>query len=730
MTRERFNFLDYTLFVLILVIFAILSFVFQVNQIFSFDQTQMLIKGYHAALTGEYLPFGNEASTTGNLPGSLSSFVIGFPFHVYFHAYSPIYFQIFLRIIAILFFANGLAQIFSKKLVLAGTCLFALSTWTLMQGMLYNPAYLPVGACAFFCALTHIRNDNENRVSAFGRVFWSMLAVLGIGWCLQFHFSWPVLLFVAGLMWLRKDVKVSYFGLALGVALVGLSLFPYINELMLNPTLIKSPDGYGSERYLGYGFVHVYPVFKGLLYWFRFGSLLFTQKAIVPEFSVDEDGLLIAIIAYVWIGISSLIGGISVLFAAYCNYFTLFKYRLSNHAGRMNFIRGLTFSSIVSVLIAAGLNTLTLNYWQIAIIMPFALVPLLAFMAQKPRVLKRYMTVAVCFLAATNILAATYSSDYDIRVNYRQELYKTCLEAFNQEQCGPLTVGLTDSEIAQTQSTTKLSPEVILRVIDGIKPLPWNADDTYIEQYIKARKTVQHYRFALPPGVTMPPIIIPHGAQEVPPEQMPSLNQNTNDVSNTSAQASSEDQAQDSAQANTQDSAQNKAQASKGAAAEVAAKASDDASKANASSKQASSNKANHAAQSNQAHKAASKDAKTSKESAAASDSTKATNTSKTTPAAKGASPNKANSDSTSSSSSNSSTKATPDSKDAQASSTTDSAKARANDIPDAAQSAQNTTPTYVQPANTPITQELTPANSTIQVVDKGSGASGELVIY
>lgn len=505
--EERFTFLDYVLFLAIIVIFAIFSFIFQVNQIFGFDQTQMLVKGYHAALTGEYLPFGNEASTTGNLPGSLSSFVIGFPFKVYFDAYSPVYFQIFLRIIAVLFFANGLAQLFSRKIVLLGTFFFALSTWTLMQGMLYNPAYLPLGACAFFCGLTHIRNDSEAHTSILGRIWWSCLCVLGIGWCLQFHFSWPVLLFVAGIMWLRKDIKVSYVGLILGALIVGLSLWPYIQELMLNPTIARSPDGYGSERYIGYGFVHVYPVLKGLLYWFRFGSLLFTQKAIVPEFEYDEVGIWIAILAYAWIGLYYLIGGISVLFSAYCNYFTVFVYRIANNKGRLKFIHGITISSILAVLIAAGLNTLTLNYWQIAIIMPFALIPVLTYLEldnRKARRFRPYITIAILFLTASNVLAAVYSSDYNLSVNYRKEIYQNCLIAFNQHQCQPLSEGLNAAELEDAQKT-QINPSVILRVIDGIKPVPWNADEEYIEQYKKARQTVRHYKFILPSNLPTPP---------------------------------------------------------------------------------------------------------------------------------------------------------------------------------------------------------------------------------
>lgn len=498
MSKERLNFFDYLSILFIILIFAVISFVFQLNQKFSFDQTQMLVKGFHALFTGEYLPFGNEASTFGNLPGALSSFVMGFPFNIYPHAYSPVIFQILLRCLAVLFFANGLAQLFSRRIVLLGTFLFAMSVWTFMQGMLYNPAYLPLGACLFFTALVHLRNDRENNIGFVGRFLWTVMCALGVGWCIQFHMSWPVLGLIGLIMWIRRDVKISYVGAVVGVLIIAASVWPFVQEVYANPTLIKSTDNYSSDRYIGYGFVHVYPVLKGILYWLRFGSLLFTQKAVIPEIDYDEASLALLIPVYAWIGIAHIVGGITVIFALMCNYFVIFRYRMANNAGRQRFIRGFTISCVIAVIVSAGMNTLTLNFWQIAVVMPFALIPILARITQYNHSIKKYVTGTAIFLIFANIVAVTCSSDYSVRVNYRSEIYKSCLVAFTPGQCSSFSTGMSPEQIAADQMSTPRSTGVIFRVIEGVKPLPEGADAEYVRQYEEAVKKVRHYRFPLP----------------------------------------------------------------------------------------------------------------------------------------------------------------------------------------------------------------------------------------
>ncbi len=481
MSKERLRFEDYLLLALLIVLFLGLSVLYNVNQNFSFDQVQMLLKGIHAALTGEFLPFGNEASTMGNLPGMLSSWVIGFPLQLYAHAWSPVIFQFLLRVVAILLFINALCQLFERKIVLIGTFLLALSPWVLYQTMLYNPAYLLFGSTLTLNTLVRLRNDSSNRRahSALNRgrglefnlgcFINSLLLVLASGVCLQLHFSWPVLAAMVGIMWLRRDIKISYVGVLVGMALVGWSLVPYVQEIMVNPSLLTNPEPYAQERYLGYGIVHVYPVLKGLLYWFRFGSLLVTEKAIVPELT-DDLSLWLVVLGYAWIGIASLVGGLSVLYAAYSNYFVISRFHVSNSSDRLRFVRGMSISAILAVLLAAGASPVVLNFWQIAVIIPFALLPVLAFMSVRPHGLKLYVWVAAIFFVFANALGATYSEKFSYQQNFSANFYRTCLVGFSPQQCSPYGTGLTAEQREVIAAQTPQDLEVIKRVIGGIIP--------------------------------------------------------------------------------------------------------------------------------------------------------------------------------------------------------------------------------------------------------------------
>lgn len=481
MSKERLRFEDYLLLALLIVLFLGLSVLYNVNQNFSYDQVQMLLKGIHAAITGEFLPFGNEASTMGNLPGMLSSWVIGFPLQLYAHAWSPVIFQFLLRVVAILLFINALCQLFERKIVLIGTFFLALSPWVLYQTMLYNPAYLLFGSTLTLNTLVRLRNDSSNRRAHsalnrgrglefnLGRFINSLLLVLAIGFCLQLHFSWPVLAAMVGIMWLRRDIKISYVGVLVGMALVGWSLVPYVQEIMVNPSLLTNPEPYAQERYLGYGIVHVYPVLKGLLYWFRFGSLLVTEKAIVPELT-DDLSLWLVVLGYAWIGIAYLVGGLSVLYAAYSNYFVISRFHVSNSSDRLRFVRGMTISAILAVLLAAGASPVVLNFWQIAVIIPFALLPVLAFMSVRPHGLKFYVWVAAIFFVFANFLGATYSEKFNYKQNFSANFYRTCLVGFSTQQCTPYGTSLSSDQREAIAAQTPQDPEVIKRVIGGIIP--------------------------------------------------------------------------------------------------------------------------------------------------------------------------------------------------------------------------------------------------------------------
>ena len=149
---------------LILGLSVVLSFYYQSQQWLSGDQWQMLNKGFVAALSGEYLPYGNEASTMGNVPGSLSSIVIGLPLAVWFHPYAPVMVLELTRLAGVLLFIDALRQLFSPRTVVMGTLLYALNPWFLYDSLLYNPAYLSFGAAVVLNMLVRLRREGQHKL--------------------------------------------------------------------------------------------------------------------------------------------------------------------------------------------------------------------------------------------------------------------------------------------------------------------------------------------------------------------------------------------------------------------------------------------------------------------------------------------------------------------------------------------------------------------------------------
>lgn len=542
--EERLKASDYLLLLLIVVAFAAVSWIYQINQFFSYDQTQMLLKGYYAAFTGTYLPFGNEASTMGNLPGMLSSWVIGFPLTMYMHPYAPAVFQTIVRMVGILIFANAISQLFSRRIVLLGTFIFALSPWTLYQTMLYNPAYLTFCAPLVLNCLIRLRNErHEHRMrdSGAGRFFASAILVIAIGMVVQLHFSWPVLVAGAGILWLRRDIKVSYTGILAGAAIVGFSLWPYIQEVMNNPNLLNNPESYSKDRYIGYGLVHVYPIFKGLLYWLRFASFSITQKAIVPDIE-DEYSLLVVILCWVWIILSQFAAVITVIVAAYSNLFALSGVKAGANADKVRFVRGLTISYILAVIIASAASPVVLNFWQIAVVMPFAMIPLLAWISVRHNYIRTYFIAALVFFTFANAIGAARSDKFDINHSFDKGLYANCVFGFSPAQCDVMAPNLNAQQKAEVQAKYPFNQGIYDRVVKGLIP-----------DHDGNLKPLQHFTLPLLGGDDSDTsAVTPEAAQAAP--ATPAAAAPAEDTANTaSADAEAASEATDKAEASKAD---------------------------------------------------------------------------------------------------------------------------------------------------------------------------------
>lgn len=473
MNKESLTIRDYLLLVVIVIAFVGMSLVYEFNQNFSYDQIQMLLKGFHASFNNEYLPFGNEASSMGNVPGNLSSWLVGFPLELYVGLESIIAFQLLFRVAAILIFANALSLLFGRSVVMLGTFLFALGPWYLYHTMIYNPAFVHFGSAITLNCLIRLRNNKNQRGFSLGRVFSSIFLVLSVGFVLQLHYSWTVMAAICGIMYLRRDIKISYLGVFIGLALFALSMIPYVQEIMVNKTLLTNPESYAQERYIGFGLTHVYPIFKGILYWLRFGSLLITNKAIFPSSYGEELSTMWTILSYVWVVFAYIVGVATVIFSAYSNYFAIYKFRFGNSSDKFQFIRGLTISSILAVILASAASPVTLNFWQISVVLPLAFVPVLALLSLNTQSIKYYFVVACAFFVIANPIAAISSDKFYYKNNLHEGMYQSCLMAFSKEQCQPYAKNLDEQQKLNIEKQyPKPSQSMIDRVIKGIIPTP------------------------------------------------------------------------------------------------------------------------------------------------------------------------------------------------------------------------------------------------------------------
>lgn len=232
------------------------------HQILTGDQTQMLEKGYLGAYHQTWAAFGNAASAVGNVPGSLSAFVIGGPLLIWDSPWSPMLFLILLRLCSFLLLDAVIQKIFSPPVRMLFAIIYWLNPWLLYDSLLYNPSYL-----CFFAAL-HLWSAFKLREHA--SFIYSFLHILAIGGAMQFHYSWPILAVISCYLLYRRMARPSWSGVAVASVVILASLIPYCLEYINNDSLSRE-----SDRYFGYGAVHVYPVLKAIFYWLRYGSTLF-----------------------------------------------------------------------------------------------------------------------------------------------------------------------------------------------------------------------------------------------------------------------------------------------------------------------------------------------------------------------------------------------------------------------------------------------------------------------
>ncbi|MEZ8081797.1 hypothetical protein [Enterovibrio norvegicus] len=390
------------------------------QQILTGDQTQMLEKGYLGAYHQTWAAFGNAASAVGNVPGSLSAFVIGGPLLIWDSPWSPMLFLILLRLCSFLLLDAVIQKIFSPPVRMLFAIIYWLNPWLLYDSLLYNPSYL-----CFFAAL-HLWSAFKLREHA--SFIYSFLHILAIGGAMQFHYSWPILAVISCYLLYRRMARPSWSGVAVASVVILASLIPYCLEYINNDSLSRE-----SDRYFGYGAVHVYPVLKAIFYWLRYGSTLFSNR-LITDVSFDwitSISWLKMIFQYCWQALLFIIGMITVVLSVNVNMraWKTIKpaiKRGSPIADNKQWMLLYAGAAVLAIVINAMLSPITFSYWHLILTFPFALFPLLvaaeAWQEELPNRFIKGMGVITVFFIAVNLVAAHDSDKYSYKVDYVEQV--------------------------------------------------------------------------------------------------------------------------------------------------------------------------------------------------------------------------------------------------------------------------------------------------------------------
>lgn len=390
------------------------------------DQTQMLYKGYLGAYEGVWLSYGNAASAVGNVPGSLSAWLIGGPLLLWDSPYAPMVLLLVMRLVGFLLFDAVIRQVFDDRVRLLFLVLCWLNPWFQYESLLYNPSYLFLFSAMHCWSAWHMRE----RAS-----FWHMIVhLLAIGMAMQLHYSWPLLAVMSTYLFWRRILKVSWSGVVVATLLIGASLIPYVMEVMSNSHITQNVDPEARQRYIGWGLVHVYPVLKSVLYWLRYGSWLFASKLVNDTQFIWLAGHEYLQMAAVWLWRVVIygVGSATVLLAAKANWqlWRELKPRLlrSDRApvDGESWLGLYALAAVLAVLVSAALSPIIFNYWHLMLIFPYALFPILLLLVRwsrrYPQWVGKGLLVATLFCTAVNLIAACDSTKFSYQADYKTQV--------------------------------------------------------------------------------------------------------------------------------------------------------------------------------------------------------------------------------------------------------------------------------------------------------------------
>lgn len=411
----------YPLYSFGIVLGLFLSFWYASQQILIGDQYQMLTKGYLGAYQGIWLGYGNAASVVGNVPGSLSALIIGLPLLVWDSPWAPMTLLIALRLMSFLLFDAVLKRVFSNDVRIVFLLLYWLNPWFLFETLLYNPSYLFFFSALHFWSAYHMQNEKS-----FG---YTLIHVLSIALAMQTHYSWIILALISLYLFMRGLIKIHWIAVGLALILTLISLIPYLQEYISNAKIRTNQGEKAAERYIGWGAVHVYPIFKAILYWFRYASFIFSNKQVMGStFDWVSSVAIVQTIAVYLFRVMFYLIGIGTLWIVWkANRYSWENIKTiawSRHIPftSVQWILLYALGAFLAILISAALSPIVFSHWHLIITFGFALLPVLVFinryLENGPKRFGLYLSAVLGYFLMMNILAINDSEKFSCKADY------------------------------------------------------------------------------------------------------------------------------------------------------------------------------------------------------------------------------------------------------------------------------------------------------------------------
>jgi len=229
------------------------------------DQLNMLARGW-LFTQGQWVHIGMTTSANGKAPGGALSLLAGLPLLLWRDH----------RAVALLVAAAHLAAfllldwLLRRHLGERERRLFAIVYWLSPWRLLYSAHVWNANLLPAFGAI-HLATSFAMRHHR--RLLATLIHVVAVGMCAQIHASAAMLALLSGILVVTGTVRVHWGGAAIGAALVGASLVPWVEEVVANPQLLPAGKGFPLR-----GLLLVFPLLRGLLLWVRLPSLFVTSR--------------------------------------------------------------------------------------------------------------------------------------------------------------------------------------------------------------------------------------------------------------------------------------------------------------------------------------------------------------------------------------------------------------------------------------------------------------------